>query len=248
LESQIGSTVAPTNANPNSLIYWLNIAGTISAGATQTVYMIFADRNTTVWDGVNIGIAPQWTSTYGQYDNGVSVFIYYQNFAGTSIPSGWSKTSNANVIINNGLKITSTGDWAFFEYSIAFNPQTTVADFYAYATNNTIMQFGWYKPQYYIDTDSYYGLLNYNGTVGSKVAISGASYSSYQIFSIGEIDSTGSWATLNYGNMVTNTGGYTAVTSNQLAFQVLSTSDYIICQWLRVRAYPPNGVMPAVLF
>jgi hypothetical protein len=212
--------------------------------------MIFADRGTTVWDGTLTGIAPQWTSTYAQYDNGASVFIYYQNFAGTSIPSGWSTNSYTNAIINNGLKINSnTADqWQIFFYSTAFNPQTTIVDFYAYATNsNPDVQIGWYTPQYFIDTTNSYGLQNYNGVV-SKVAISGGSYSSYQVWSVGETGSTGTWATLNYGNMVTNTGGYTASTSNWITINVYSNSVYAMVQWVRIRAYPPNGVMPAVQF
>jgi hypothetical protein len=200
-------------------------------------------------DGIYWGEAPTLSSTYAQYDNGANVFNYYDNFAGTSIPSGWSGDSYTNAIVNNGLKINSNtaGQWEYFISSVAFNPQTTVLDFYAYATSNTSDgQFGWYSPQYFIDTANSYGLQNYYGSSVSKVTISGGSYSSYQVWSVGETDSTGTWATLNYGNMVTNTGGYTATTSNNIAIDVLSNSIYVMVQWLRVRAYPPNGVMPSV--
>jgi len=227
---------------------WVKIPSSISANSTYQLYMI--QDSILPMDGVYWGEAPQLTSTYAQYDNGANVFNYYENFAGTSIPSGWSTNSYTNAIVNNGLKINTNtaGQWAYFLSSFAFNPQTNVLDFYAYATSASCAQFGWYSPQYFIDCAGYYGLLNFNGSVANKVAISGGSYSSYQVWSIGETDSTGTWATLNYGNMVTNTGGYTAVTSNRIVIDACSNLVYVMVQWLRVRAYPPNGVMPSVSF
>jgi len=226
---------------------WVKLPVSILANASITIDMeVDPSLN---FDGNYWGEAPQLSPTYGEYDNGASVFIYYQNFAGTSIPSGWSTNSYTNAVVNNGLKINSNtaGQWENFIYSTAFNPQTTVADFYAYATDsNPDVQIGWNWPQYFIDTASSYGLQNYNGSPAVKVAISGGSYSSYQVWSIGETGSTGTWATLNYGNMVANTGSYTASTSNQIVVNVYSNSVYAMIQWLRTRAYPPNGVMPSV--
>ena len=237
--------------NNGTATIWIKMPVSIPANSSITLNL-YANASLN-FDGVYWGEAPQLSSTYGQYDNGSNIFIYYQNFAGTSIPSGWTANSYTNAIINNGLKINSNtaNQWAVFTYSPTFNPQTTVADFYAYATNSSSgVQFGWdnISPvfQYIIDSSTSYGLLNYNGTAYTKIAISGGLYSSYQVWSVGGTDSTGSWATLNYGNMVTNTSDYVASTSVNIGVNVLSNSVYGMIQWVRIRAYPPNGVMPTV--
>ena len=58
-----------------------------------------------------LGEAPQLSSTYAEYDNGVNVFNFYDNFAGTALKSDWSVNSSATVSVNNGLTLSSP-DWA----------------------------------------------------------------------------------------------------------------------------------------
>jgi hypothetical protein len=273
LEGQVGSTVAPTNTNPNSLIYWLKIAGTISAGATQTVYMIFADRGTTVWDGTLTGIAPQWTATYGQYDNGASVFNFYTNFAGTSLPSGWA--SSSSVIVNNGL---SFSQGAVYTTSAVFSSLNNIEEAYYKLTSSSIYQFcgliqsNTIAPQSSnggsnneilwitgTSTSTTYYAYASNGTIASYNIQSkvGSSFTpsvntfyiigTYMIpTGVGEMANYNTYLTAN--GIMPNTNQYII-----LGFYSGSNSGTTsiipeFVQWVRVRAYPPNGVMPAVQF
>src|SRR5579875_774278 len=60
--------------------------------------------NPNVLNTTNTGVAPQLTSTYGQYDNGINVFQFYDNFAGTSLSSKWSSFGYGapTLTVNNG--------------------------------------------------------------------------------------------------------------------------------------------------
>src|SRR5579875_3900990 len=46
-----------------------------------------------------------------QYDNGINVFQFYDNFAGTSLSSKWSSFGYGapTLTVNNGLTISQTG-------------------------------------------------------------------------------------------------------------------------------------------
>ena len=56
----------------------------------------------------HIGEAPQLSSTYAEYDNGVNVFPYYWNFAGTTLPSSFTTAGTGSYIQNNGITINSS--------------------------------------------------------------------------------------------------------------------------------------------
>ncbi|MGC9133597.1 MAG: hypothetical protein ACP5GJ_04320, partial [Nanopusillaceae archaeon] len=58
---------------------------------------------------------------YGQYDNGQDVFNLYTNFAGNSLPAGWTWTvlsnptgSSGSIIVNNSLTIFNTNGYDFW--------------------------------------------------------------------------------------------------------------------------------------
>jgi len=84
----------------------------ISANSSYTIYMI-VDTTQNYLDGNYVGVNAYYGLLnlgipYGQYDNGANVFYYYWNFAGTSLPSGWTLYSNGNTYsVNNGLTIIS---------------------------------------------------------------------------------------------------------------------------------------------
>lgn len=64
-----------------------------------------------------IGEAPQLSTTYGQYDNGFSVFNFYDNFAGTTLDtSKWSNVGSngtsgslSSITVDNGLTLVANG-------------------------------------------------------------------------------------------------------------------------------------------
>jgi len=273
LESQVGSTVAPTNTKSGSLIYWLNIAGTISAGATQTVYMIFADRGATVWDGTLTGIAPQWTSTYGQYDNGTAVFNVYLNFKGTTLPSGYlsAKSSDGTFTVNNGLIMgTSTlvsPSYSYFVSTSLYSPQLVeyyLASIIANPNKAGIIgtDLGFSSTTSPVPNNNYGSSSFYGCGIGS-----GVGNFIYMIFDNGLISSingtfvTGIYTTninplqyyLNY-NLLTSTT--IAITTNlYLLLGIFSNGtqaaspqpENILVYWFRTRTNLSNG-MPAVLF
>jgi hypothetical protein len=89
--------------------YWLNISSGIPADTAITIYMATALINTNLFNGNTVGEAPQLSNPYARYDNGAKVFANYWNWAGTSLPSGWTAGTynGGSVSINNGLRISS---------------------------------------------------------------------------------------------------------------------------------------------
>ena len=99
-------------------IWWVKIPNGINANSSLTIYMNIANSSInfyTTYPGY-VGANPTINNgTYGSWDNGNNVFNYYWNFAGTSLPSGWSCTVLSNpsgasgtCSVNNGLSISNT--------------------------------------------------------------------------------------------------------------------------------------------
>ena len=108
-----GTTVIPSwiesgaSNTATSTIYYLRVPLSVGASSTATIYLGFTSTSTNLFSPTgNEGVYPTFTSTYAQYDNGAVVFPYYWNFAGTTLPSGITDTTNANggagFTINNG--------------------------------------------------------------------------------------------------------------------------------------------------
>ena len=273
LESQIGSTVAPTNANSGSLIYWLKITGTIPAGATQTVYMIFADRGTTVWDGTLTGVAPYWTPAYGQYDNGKNVFGMYDNFLGASLSSQWTIINSPTITVNNGITVSGNSS---VSGGIALNTKYSFPAILEAYSGKTWSYAGFmfmndingnpYSVSSWFTAGSSTG-QGYNGMVADpwgtnsggnafiyvlngKGYFFGTSVASLVLNSIVTIYSSGSTVgqLINYGNTNSQSTSI-SLPSTTYNIEIGAANNYSISlHWIRYRAYPPNGVMPAVLF
>ena len=86
--------------------------GQIPASSSYTLYLIYSYKKTLI-DGKTAGISA-WAGQYlygipyGQLDNGSSIFLLYDNFAGTSLSSAWTQYLNGNSIsVNNGLTMTA---------------------------------------------------------------------------------------------------------------------------------------------
>lgn len=83
---------------------WVNLCGTIiPAYGSVHIYMAFATKNTTC--DSHWGLAPGLTQNYSQFDNGVYVFPFYDNFAGKSLDSKFSGVSGGSggFSVNDGL-------------------------------------------------------------------------------------------------------------------------------------------------
>jgi hypothetical protein len=91
---------------------WFVKTPSIGANSTYTLYMII-DIMQQLVDGNIAGINAIYGQnylglSYGQYDNGKNVFLLYDNFAGTTLSSIWSKFGSGTISVNNGITITVT--------------------------------------------------------------------------------------------------------------------------------------------
>jgi hypothetical protein len=252
---------------------WVNLgSNTVPAGGGLTIYMNFLPSNVMTSNTAYTGEAPQMyggsyaQASYGQYDNGNSVFGFYDNFIGSALNTNrWTVESGIAPTISNSLKLTAnTGTWSWTEETkTAFNPQTNILDVDSYDTvlgtggNAYDGQVCWMgtalaTPDYELLNDystSKYGLGNYNGAAGTASDFSGTlSTSSYNLFSVWA-SSSATYATANYGSQVSASGtGFTSSTSLYPSLGIYETGSALYVQYIRVRAMPPSGVMPSAAF
>src|SRR5712691_7858998 len=105
LNAWLESCTSSCTTSATSATAWVKVTSAIAGGGGKmTIYMYFKAPSVG-FDGVFWGEAPGLSGTYGQYDNGANVFGNYWNFAGTSLPSGWS--SSAPVTVSNSLSMSS---------------------------------------------------------------------------------------------------------------------------------------------
>ena len=262
----INSWLESGNSNTaTSTVYWLKLGG-IPASSSLTVYMGFAGKTANLFNNTNDGEAPQLSATYGQYDDGANVFNYYTNFAGTSMPSGFSgpyTDGGGTVTVNNGLTLNlnngqgacTAPSYLSYIYDTPINAANTIVETYSSGTRTPgPTDVGIYTAN--SDTaGGYAGVANTwgwgSGTISGGYAnignpfdiSSGAGVAS--IYWVGEGNEGVGW---NY-HFVSSTN--TAETFSSNLYMAIGTghctggSD-LTYYWLRTRAYPPNGVMPAV--
>ena len=70
-------------------IYWLKLPS-IPANSQTTICMGFASLGANLFNTQTTGEAPDLSPSYGEYDDGASVFAYYWSFPGPNLPSGWA--------------------------------------------------------------------------------------------------------------------------------------------------------------
>ena len=261
----IPSWLESYNTTKGYAIWWLKIAA-IPGGSSETVYVGFAPTTTNLFNTVNDGEAPQLSSTYAEYDDGANVFsTLYQNFKGTAVPSGW--TSSGTVTINNGATVAFGG---YLTTSTTFGLNSTqIADFgFTAPTANAgtaWYQFGYvsqaggftYDPSTAIawnvaDTPPYFVSESATSTQVFTSFPSGvAPAGTFNIGTVywGTATSDSGW--INYANEITQTTDipssalYLGINNNQGDGAAPPTPTLY---WVRIRAYPPNGVMPSVTF
>ncbi|MBE5728877.1 hypothetical protein IHI26_00725 [Candidatus Parvarchaeota archaeon] len=245
--------------NSSSGKWWIKI-GTISASSVTKIYMGFASKTTNLFNTNNVGEAPQLPSTYAEYDDGANVFNNYWNFAGTSLPSGWS---GSGYTINNGLSIPYSS-YAITTTDYGLNA-AQVLDFYgdfplatsadnagfgytlssSAVTSSTAIQ-TWFEINNGVWSDDYAGGLVDNG----------ASYAATAALATGSNVYTVYWPSSSSASFSVNYGAVTTLTSDIYTSQLpiggantqgsQATAGPIY--WGRIRAYPPSGVMPSVTF
>lgn len=109
LESFTGSAQANTATNA---IVWVKLSSSIPSFGSTNMFMVF-EPTTTTFDGNFWGEAPTLSPNYGQYDNGANVFSFYDNFQGASLDTTkWNTVGTGNGVygVNNGLFVDSNGN------------------------------------------------------------------------------------------------------------------------------------------
>jgi len=247
--------------NSGTLTVWVKLPNGIPASSKLIIYLGFASKTTNLLSSSGtsgIGEAPQLSSTYAQYDDGASVFNNYWNFAGTTISSAWTQVipSGTTITQNNEITIT-TNSLSSYGGLILTNGFTGtqifegdvpavsgVAAGLALQTGNSAssnsIDFNYWGGSVAIGSMS--GGMNGNNNPNLQIStgiMGGAWFSS----------SSQVW----YKNYVATSGSQTAyalpsTVYSSIGIYCCSPSTSITFQWLRTRAYPPNGVMPSVSF
>ena len=268
-------TIIPSwleNYTSTNGLWWLKIAA-IPGGSSETIYVGFVPTSTNLFNTVNDGEAPQLScsnpsdtascSTYAEYDDGNNVFNYYTNFAGTILNSTqWVAriASGNSVTVNNGLTLSGSGSWTFIQSKIAYNPQKYISDTYGYASSTATMQggnWGWVgdqnngaggNQQYFVNTynNAYYSGI-WTGSAWFELSNLGAGSTSSPFVMSVYTNTSAVIASVNYGPEVSNLGDFVASTGLSAGFQQ-GEGVTVYIQWFRLRAIPPNGVMPSVSF
>ena len=260
------------NYTSTHALWWVKV-GSIPASSSITIYMGFASTSTNLFNTVNDGEAPQLSSTYAEYDDGANIFSNYWNFAGVSLPTGWGASDSSGIFINNGVQIN---DGSIYTTSAVFSSLNSVEEMYAkYTALNTynyvgIMQSNTQAPSggntgsnaeilWMTNSGSNeYGAWSANGSSASYNIQSGIILSFIpnlnQFYVIGTYVSNNIVGEqINYTDKLTASGTFD--TSQYVILGCFegsgcgsNTINSLFVQWVRVRAYPPNGVMPSVSF
>lgn len=134
--------------------FWIKLPSGVGASSSTTVNMIFTSN--TEYDlsssgtSAIAGEAPQLSSSYGEYDNGENIFIYYQNFTSSSEAAGWGSGGGGSIsyTINKGLTVASSSGCSGCDPEIYYNSQvsnyqTVVLDAYINAESQSAEYLGY---------------------------------------------------------------------------------------------------------
>ena len=262
-------TVIPTwieSNNSGKLIIWLKI-NSILALSSKTIYLDIFPLNDNLLNATGkngIGEAPQLSPTYGEYDDGASVFNNYWNFAGTVISSVWTRVlpSGATITQNNGITFSTSSSVGYVGLILTNGvPSPQILE--GYVTSWSGVAGGLAEqngnagngPMYIFNgwTGGYEG---YSPSTSEGMIAGFSSLSTAFAFTSGieglawAGDSQQVWYN-NYKTYTTNSNGAGNLPSTiNLSFGIYydSPSTSITFQWLRTRAYSPNGMMPTVIF
>jgi len=261
--------------NSGTLTVWINLPNGIPVSSSLTIYLGFASKTTNLLSNSGtsgIGEAPQLSSTYAEYDDGASVFNNYWNFAGTTMPSGWNTAETANLIVNNGVSFTGAstgGNAAQIVYTTTI-PRPLVIEYYAYSSGTNPIASVAYVNIYGSPFASGYStyFADFGGNCSNKTQETIRSWTSgsftaqasnndcppatsYNIWTL-SLGPTGGpiSAIINYGSTPAPVTWTDSLNYNNYYVALSSwwNDKTIHIQYARVRAYPPNGVMPSVTF
>ena len=103
------------------------------------------------------------------------------------------------------------------------------------------------SPQAGITNPGGYNVHSYNGIAADQKLIAPGSATSPQVLSTWQ-NNAATFGMLNFGSLTELAYSYTPATTYIEAITLLINKYPIVIQWMRIRAVPPNGVMPSVTF
>ncbi|HME51096.1 MAG TPA: hypothetical protein VKM55_02655 [Candidatus Lokiarchaeia archaeon] len=259
------------SSNSNASVYWMNLGShVIPAGENLTIYQVIYSTIANVMNTKNTGEAPELSTPYGQYDDGVNVFSFYDNFAGSKLSSKWvnnTATSTGTVTVNNGVTIGK-------ENVSTFSPQLSSAskidgpailDFHGIIPLNGLNS-SWYCESFVgifsnmnlsngvvIGTTGYYNHaayvfqpININNGYGYSFDGDWGYNATYSIL----VPSSGVQTSLsvecNYGGSTTFTSGLPMLPQFISFLAQVNGTTLGPFYWVRTRAYTANDIMPIV--
>ena len=291
--------------NSGTIAYWIKMnpnaplllpAVSSTGPGSLTVYLgwsgnVLGPANTLI-NGITTGEAPQLSCSYpvntiacdyAQYDNGASIFPFYDNFEGTTLSNKWTVSSSPSPVVDNGINITNQFQpygGQTFSTSVFTDPYVLDVNAKVETTSpNTGLYIYWNMDQSSNSGNVWY--LNaagssYNvscsdfvgyGTIDSYLAPaiyygSGLAYNELQprVYSVymgnnplaipvTSRDYFDNFQSSCYGNgelSGTSSGSISLLDSFAPYQSVPTTANSIVLQWVRVRSYPPDGIMPSV--
>ena len=268
------NTIIPSWIESNSsgnLTIWLNISAGIPASTNETVYMGLSNSTTNMLNNSTNGEAPQLSPSYAEYDDGASVFKFYDNFAGTSLNTSKWTVSGITYTVNNGFSATATSvEGYIISKNVAINPATNIIDFYGTNFQTTTdwtavgaidggetgatsgSGLGSMIIAGYPTASQTNGWQRDSSSLTASAAMQTSSAPA--VWTVEPVSSTSTNFYINYGNLQTVSAdadtyplyeGLIAAGASDAAY---TFPEAVTITWYRVRAYPPNGVMPSVTF
>jgi hypothetical protein len=235
---------------------WVKDDSAILADGQQTIFMyLFSINAVELGNNGFWGAYPTFTSTYGQYDNGPQVFRFYNNFNGTFLCTCMSTFGSPTLTINNGATISTTSCLGCgIQTSALFLPNATFDSLTQAAVGSYFMNIGTEETS----TINQNGVFaNYDST-GKAILITQSGglqrHTLYQTEPTGYSVWTNSWSSteayqeLNYGSQLSTSAYIPSIALPWTLLVYSANSAAISAQWTRVREFPPNNVLPTVMF
>jgi len=249
------------NSLSNAYI-WVNLPVSIPANSSITIYMFIQNSIQYPYTGMS----PTLTSTYAQYDNGENVFTFYDNFAGTTLSLKWIEVTappSGVITVNNGVSVINTGNTIYYVSSQSFSAPYIIdqagilgvwgdgGPWFDLESTTSSAETGYlWTTRGPNNTPNYDQLFTDNNGSYSNIAnaSSGSGSSNFTIYTLEDVG--GSSGTINtYVNYSPWLSGSSTTLPHSGYFSIFrhynNNTPASIFYWVRVRAYPPNGIMPS---
>ena len=257
-----GSTVVTSwlefgNTYPfSSVNFWLYLPGGIGASSSITVYLQVDLSNANHFNTTTTGVAPQLTSTYAEYDDGANVFTNYWNFAGTAAPSGWTY-NGGSVSYDNGATFNGNGGTYWYYKGTTYSGNLMIDELMKVNTQATTTNYGEGAVGLTTTSPSWTSTFSLSRVLQGTNPTIGYMFGGNGIITSTEFEPVGTFGVLGFSATSSGMAAYSNYRTIETSTDAVPSDYYIVgseadggaqvfVQWLRTRAYPPNGVMPFV--